>query len=181
MANQTLFSLLARSPWWLSLVIAAALFFGVRLILPDLAAAFAALPFVAIAAYAGWRQLRSPSLGNVEQELAGLQALPWEQISARLVKAWERDGYQVHALKSGAADFELTTDNRITLACCRRWKAANTGVGPLRELQAQVDARDAHDGLYIAIGTVTDNARDYAKKNNLRLMSAAELLRLLRR
>ena len=61
MNKNSLFAILSRSPWWVSFLIAAGLFMAIRQFLPDYAAAFSTLPFLGIAAYAGWRQLRAPS------------------------------------------------------------------------------------------------------------------------
>jgi restriction system protein len=75
MAKDSLFSILSRAPWWLSIAIAAALFAGIRLFLPDIAAFFAALPFLVIAGYTGWRQLRAPSVTAAADMLAKLRTM----------------------------------------------------------------------------------------------------------
>ena len=43
------------------------------------------------------------------------------------------------------------------------------------------EAREAHDCIYIAIGDVSDNAREFAVKHAVKLVGAAELARLLPR
>ena len=57
-SENSLYAVLMRSPWWVSLLVAAGVFALVRLILSDGYAAFAVLPFVVIGALAAWRQLR---------------------------------------------------------------------------------------------------------------------------
>ena len=74
-SKNSLFAILARSQWWLSLLIAAATFMAVRQFMPDYAAVFSALPFLAIAGYAGWRQMRAPSPAKVAATLAGLREM----------------------------------------------------------------------------------------------------------
>ncbi|MBN8509743.1 MAG: restriction endonuclease, partial [Burkholderiales bacterium] len=65
MAENSLFAILLRSPWWVSLAIAAALALLARLLLPErfvaVGAFGAGFPFVVIAAIAAWRRLRAPS------------------------------------------------------------------------------------------------------------------------
>ena len=61
MAKNSLFAILLRSPWWMSVAIAAGLFAAARLVLPQAYAVFVGLPFLAIGCYVGARQLRAPS------------------------------------------------------------------------------------------------------------------------
>jgi restriction system protein len=181
MAKETLFSVLSRSPWWLSVVIAAAMFALVRLFLPDFAAFFAALPFLALAGYAGWRQSRAPSVANVEETLGKLRAMSWENFSAVIGEAFRRDGYTVTEIPGSAADLELRKNGRVSIACCKRWKVANTGVGPLRGLHAAMQARDADECIYVAAGDFTANARVFATEKAIRLLNGAALVKLVAR
>src|SRR3990170_904226 len=116
MAKQSLFAILSRSPWWISLVIAAALFAGLRAFFPALIAASASVPFVAIALYAAWRQWRVPDDAAAALALDDLRELSWDSFSALIAEAFRRDGYQVTAMPGGAVDFELRRGGRVTLA-----------------------------------------------------------------
>ena len=181
MAKESLFSILSRSPWWLSVMIAAVIFALVRLFLPDFAAFFAALPFLAIAGYALWRQLRVPSATNVAEILGGLRAMAWEDFAAVIGEAFQRDGYTVTAIPGSAADFELRRNGRVSMVCCKRWKVAQTGAGPLRELYAAKQAQDAQECIYVATGEFTANARAYAAEKAIRLLHDAALATLVAR
>lgn len=181
MPKETLFSILSRSPWWLSVLIAAAMFALVRLFLPDIAAFFAAVPFLALAGYAGWRQSRVPSATNVEETLGKLRAMSWENFSAVIGEAFRRDGYTVTDIPGSAADLELRRNGRVSIACCKRWKVAHTGVGPLRELHAAMQGRDADACVYVAAGDFTANARAFATEKAIRLLNGAELVTLVAR
>ena len=181
MAKESLFSILSRSPWWLSVMIAAVIFALVRLFLPDFAAFFAALPFLAIAGYALWRQLRVPSATNVAEILGRLRAMSWEDFAAVIGEAFRRDGYTVTAIPGSAADFELRRNGRVSILCCKRWKVAQTGAGPLRELYAAKQAQDAQECIYVATGEFTANARAYAAEKAIRLLHDATLATLVAR
>jgi restriction system protein len=181
MAKESLFSVLSRSPWWLSVIIAAVLFAGTRMLLPDIAAFFAALPFLALGGYAGWRQLRTPSVTNVEETLGGLRAMSWENFSAVIGEAFRRDGYTVSEIPGSAADFELRKNGRVSIACCKRWKVAQTGVGPLRGLHEAKQARDADECIYVAAGDFTANAREFATEKAIRILNGAALVKLIAR
>ena len=181
MAKETLFSILSRAPWWMSVAVAAALFAVARLFLPDIAALFAALPFLAIAGYAGWRQLRAPGVTDATAILGRLRAMPWDNFSSEISEAFRRDGYSVTEIANGAADFEMRKNGRVSIVSCKRWKVAQTGVGPLRELFAAMRARDAQECIYVAAGDFTANARAFATEKTIRLLSDTALAELVER
>jgi len=181
MARKTLFSVLSRAPWWISVAAAAALFASVRVFLQDMIAFAAALPFLVIACYAGWRQLRAPSITNVAEILGKVRAMPWENFSAVIGEAFRRDGYSVTEIAQGAADLELRKNGRVSIVSCKRWKAAQTGAGPLRELEEARRASDAHEAIYVAAGDFTVNARELATEKSIRLLNDTELAKLVAR
>jgi restriction system protein len=182
MNENSLFAVLLRSPWWISLAVGAGVFALTRALLPEAYAPYAifsALPFLVIGCVAGWKQLRAPSAERVGAALEALRTLSWEEFSHALEEALRRDGYNVKRLALAGADLELTRAGRVTLAGCKRWKAARAGIEPLRELEAARQARDAHECLYVAAGDLTDNARAYAAEKKFRLLEGAELAKLL--
>jgi restriction system protein len=180
MHQNSLFAVLLRSRWWVSLVVAAGVVAGLRLVLPDVYAFFAAIPFVVIAAVAAWRQLRAPSEVEVQKTLDALRAKPWEEFAAGLEAAFRREGYEVKRLDGKEADFELTRGWRVALVGCKRWKVARTGIEPVRELLAARRRREAHECIYIAAGEVTENAAAFCAQNGIRLVRGPELARMVR-
>ena len=184
MAKDSLFAVLLRSPWWISIAIAAGIVVVVRLVLPGVHVAyavFAALPFIVIGAIAGWRQLRQPGTARVAGTLEAVRGMSWGDFSGALEDAFRRDGYAVRRLDGPAADFELTRGGRTSLVACKRWKVARTGVDPLRELDAAKRAREAHECIYVATGEVTDGALKFAREQGIRVVHGAELAKLLPR
>jgi len=180
--KNSLFAILLRSPWWISIAVAAGLFAVARMLLPEayaLYAIFVALPFLVIGCYAGWQQLRAPSAKQIAATLESLRALSWDEFSAALEDAYRRDGYGVTRLNVAGADLELTKSARVTLVCGKRWKVARAGIEPLRELDAARQAREAHECIFVAAGDITDNARAFAAEKNIRLLQGAELVKLL--
>jgi len=182
MHENSLFAILLRSQWWISVAIAAGLTVVARLVVPSdysIHALFVGVPFLVIGAVAGWRQLRSPSAARVARTLEAVRAMSWGDFSGAMEEAFRRDGYTVNRLNGAAADFELAKAGRTALAACKRWKVARTGIEPLRDLYAAKRARDAHECMYVATGEVSDSARAFAVEKNIRLLEAAELARLL--
>jgi restriction system protein len=174
--QNSLFAILARSPWWISALIAAVVFAGTRYFMPVALAIFAASPFLFIAGWAGWKQLRAPSPEQVAKALEKLAALPREGVAAALEAGWRREGYEVARARNAAFDLELKRNARTSLVVCRRLKAKSTGVEPLKELHAA--GKDADELIYVAAGEVTELARTYALENRVRIVEGAELMRL---
>jgi restriction system protein len=179
--KRSLFFTLSRAPWWLSLLIAAALFMAVRQFMPDYAAVASTLPFLAIAGYAGWRQSRAPNPERVGEVLAALRALSWQEFSSGIEAAFRSEGYAVAGFASGGADFELRKNGRVALAACKRWKVAQAGIEPLRELFQAKQTADAHDCIYVTAGDLSPNARQFAAQKEIRLLCEAELVAFLAR
>jgi restriction system protein len=184
MAKDSLFAILLRSQWWISIAVAAGIVAVVKLVLPGVPVAyavFAALPFIVIGAIAGWRQLRQPSRARVVDTLESVRTMSWGDFSGALEDAFRRDGYAVSRLAGPAADFELTKGGRTSLVACKRWKVARTGIDPLRDLDEAKRARDAHECIYVATGEVTEGALKFAREKGIRDVHGAELAKLLPR
>ena len=174
-AKGSLFALLARSPFWVSLLIAGALFAVARNFLPDLLALSTTLPFLGIAAFAGWRQFKTPSPTRVSETLDSLRGMTWGQFSAVLAETFRREGYEVGELEAGAVNYELHKNGYKSLLSCKRWKVAQTGIAPLRELFEATQAREARECIYVAAGDFTGPARAFALEKRIRLLNGAEL------
>ena len=183
MNERSLFALLLRSPWWVSLLVAAALVLASRLLLPSdyfIYGASGALPFLGLAAIALYKQLNRPGAARVEAVLTAVQTMAWREFSALIEAAFTRDGFGVTRLDLPAADFELTLAGRVTLVSCKRWKAASHGIGPLQELAALRRTREAAEAMYISAGALTGNAQQFAVAEGMRLINGADLAQLLR-
>jgi restriction system protein len=181
MHENSLFAILLRSPWWVSIAIAAAIAAVAAFLVPPTFAVAAAAPFLLIGSVAVWRQLRAPSAARIERTLGAVRAMSWSDFADALEDAFRRDGYAVSRLDGAAADFEMTKAGRTSLVGCKRWKAARTGIEPLRDLDAARRAREAHECIYVATGEFTDGARTFATDRNIRVLHGAELAKLLPR
>lgn len=151
----------------------------VRLFVPEIYAVFAALPFIVIAVYVGWKQLSAPSAATIAKRLERVRAMSWDELAGALDQAYGRQGYEVERLGTGTADFELVQGWKKTLVACKRWKATRTGIEPLRELDAERKKREAHEAIYVASGEVTEQARAFARERNIKLLQGAELAALV--
>lgn len=138
-----------------------------------------AFPFAVIGVIAAWRQFKAPSPARVALALEGAASMSWREFADALERGFKNQAYTVSRPKSGIADFKLEKAGRTTLVSAKRWKAANQGVEPIRDLVAAKDAQGAQHCTHISLGPLTDNAMKFAKANRVQLVYGAELARLL--
>ena len=184
MAKNSLFAILLRSHWGLSLGIAAAIALLAAALLPGeyrIVGVLSALPFVVTGAIAIRRQWGLPSADEVAQTQQALATMPWPAFANLLEQAFARDGHAVQRGSADAVDFVLERKGRVMLVGARRWKSARTGLEALRALQMAREAADAPDALYIGLGELTDSARPFAAEHRIAIWQAAELAQALRR
>ena len=182
MAENSLFAILLRSSWWVSVLVAAGIVLISRIALPDKYFVFGAVgagPFLVIGGIALWRQLQKPSASRVARTVEAVGAMSWRDFSASMEAAFRRDGYEVARIDAAGADFEMRKAGRKTLVNCKRWKVGRTGVEPLRDLLIARDRREADEVVYVATGQVTEQAGRYAAEKRIRLMQGEDLARLL--
>ena len=180
MHDNSLFAILLRKPWWVSGLVAAAIFGLLRHFLSWDFALFGAGPFIAISVWVAWKALRAPSAARIAKTLERLRGQSWDDFSRAIEEAYRRDGYTVSRLGDARADFEMVQGPYSTLVACKRWKAMRTGIEPLRELQAVREAREAHHCVYVATGEITEQARAFAVEKGINLLQGRELAVLVR-
>jgi restriction system protein len=182
MAKNSLFAVLLRSPWWVSLAIAAALALLAAALLPApyrLAGVLSTLPFVVIGGLAARRQWQLPSAAQVSQTTEAVRVMAWPAFEQRLEDAFRRDGYTVQHGTVAPVDFVLERQGRRMLVSARRWKSARIGLEVLRALQAAREPGEAPDALCICLGDLTDNARPFAAEHRIAIWQSAELAQAL--
>ena len=153
--------------------------FGIAQLAFPPVAPFVALPFFAIAIYVVYRQLRSVSPGKAEERLQAVRELSWDQFSAIIDSAYQREGYSVAPVNKSAYDFTLTKQGRTTLLQCRRWKVNQLGVGPLEELTKAIVSEDAHNAICICAGNFTPKASEFVVGKPIALVHGIELAALV--
>jgi len=182
MSENSLFAILTRSSSWISFAIAIGVGLVAHFFVPvqySVAAFSIAIPFLVTGAIAAKKQWQVPSSARVESTVEAVTAMSWRDFSVLVEQAYQRDGFVV-TRTSGAADFTLTKAGRTSLVSCKRWKAANHGLEPLRELKAARRAQEAQEAVYVCVGSLTENARQFATDNKIRLLQGTELAQLLR-
>jgi restriction system protein len=182
MSENSLFAILLRSPWWISMLVVLVFVLASSALLPNQYVFFGVMgsfPFLVIGIIAGWRQWNAPNPARVAQALERAATMSWRDFANTLEQAFIKQGHTVTRLNSAAADFSLSKGGRVTLVSCKRWKAATHGVETLRDLVAAKDARDADHCTYISLAPLSDNARTFSKTQGVVLVSGNELAQLL--
>jgi restriction system protein len=180
MANQTtLFQVLARQPWWITVLVAFGMFWLAYAVYPPVAPFFA-LPFALLAIYIAFRQWRSGVPSDPSEQLEALRKMSWEDFSAAVCEAYRRQGYAVMPSREPGYDFTLAKDGRVALVQCRRWKVNQVGADPVRELARAVDRAQAFRGICLATGEFSVPARRIAAAEPVALVSGGELVMLIR-
>jgi restriction system protein len=184
MAQNSIFALLLRSPWWISAGIAVVIALIAVAAMPGkyvIYGIFTGMPFMIVSVMALWRQWGKPSNARVAEILTAVRAMSWRDFSVEIEKALQNDGFVVKRIDTPEADFSITSEGRTALVSCKRWKAASTGIEPLRDVCKAKEAKGAHDCFYITAGEFTQNAMQFAVENKMRLVHGAGLAKLLRK
>ena len=172
----SLFAILSRMPFWVSLLIAGAIFAVMRNWLPDVLAAATTLPFIGVAVYAGYVQFKTPNATRVSERLDALRALAWPHFSSVIAESFRKEGFVVTPSKRAGVDFDMEQNGYATLLSCKRWKVAQAGIGPLRELVDAAKAADARGCCFVTAGTLTSTAQAFATENKIRIISGTDLV-----
>lgn len=179
--ERSLFAVLLRSPWWISLLIPVLMSMAAFALLSREYAVVVMLgtfPFLVVAAIAAWRQWRSPGAARLADALERAAAMNRGDFAAWLQQCYADQGYTVTRVDGEAADFRLERQGQVSLLSCRRWKAASHGVEALRALQAACEQQGA-SGIYLSLGPVSEAAARHAREHGLQLLHGHALARLL--
>ena len=170
MAENSLFAILMRNPWWISMLIVIVFCLLCLAILPKDLRIFGMMgtfPFFITGAVAFKRQWGKPKPAAVEAELERLSALNWRDFSAELEAKLVKQGFEVTRLNGGAADFKLEKAGHITLVSAKRYKAATHGIEALQALVAQQETQGADKVMYVCLSPVTAQAAKFAKEKGV--------------
>jgi restriction system protein len=176
--RESLFQILLRQPWWITLIVAVAVFAISHAVFPPVAP-FTALPFALLCGFIAFKQWRSGAPADAVERLAALRAMDWEQFSTVITDAYRRRGYGVSPAEGPGYDFRLTKGGRLTLLQCRRWKVNQVGVGPLRDLARAVDREEASNGVCISAGNFSTPATAFVAAEPITLLIGVELAELV--
>ena len=139
------------------------------------------------AALSAWRrhERRTLHAGVAASPSAdALNGMTWAQFERLVGESFRRQGYTVVETGGGGADggidLVLTKGGEKSLVQCKQWRAYRVGVQVVRELYGVMAARGAAAGFVVTSGTFTDDANEFARGRNIRLIDGAALHALIK-
>lgn len=173
MRENSIFAKLLRSPWWVSMLIGGTIALAASAVFaPKFKywGVFIALPFFVIGIVRAYRQTQQPSHQAISMTEELIRGMSPREFSSILTAAYVESGYVVTPTKGQAADLKLENNGQVTLVSCRRVKAANNGVEPLRALVGAGENQQAAQLNYITIGSLSAEARGYASEHDIQIV-----------
>ena len=184
MAENSLFAILLRSHWAISVGLGLAVLGLAMAMLPAqyrIIGAVSAAPCFVIAVMAARRQWKIPSATELERTRERLQAMAWPEFCELLEQGFKREGFSVTRINGReGTDLRLEREGRVTVVGARRWKSAGIGVDQLRPLASALESDDVQYARLIGLGELTDSARSFAAKQRIEVWQLAQLAQALR-
>lgn len=199
--NDSPLEMLLLAPWWVSLIVGAVVFLGLRFALPAMSAGkgpvieglalgaqplapYAAAVFAVISILSALFALKRRSLVDRQTSLESLRSTPWKDFEFMVGEAFRREGYQVEETlgggPDGGVDLVLRRNGTRSLVQCKQWRQQSVGVQVVREQFGILAAEGAAESIIVTSGTFTDDARDFASGKPIRLVDGPALLRLVK-
>jgi len=188
---------LTRAPWWVSLILAAVVFVGLRFVVPAFTATgpafktFAAivwlpfcLLFLFIAAISALRSFHKRRLLDRQTGIDSIRALPWKQFEELLGEAYRRRGYAVTENETrgadGGVDLYVEKGGNRYLVQCKQWKTWKVPVSVVREMFGIMTAKRASGVVIVTSGMFTQEAKDFAADKPIDLVEGQALVEMIR-
>lgn len=179
MAKNSLFAILLRSPWWISLALVGVIVLVSNALLATEVRVFGwmgAFPFVVIGGLALKRQWGKPSAKQEAAAVERLHKLTNAEMKAALVADFEREGYAVTQLKSTGADLLITRPSDTKVISFSRWKMAQPGVAALEALHKAMQLQKADEAIFVHLFALSDAASLWQAPENMRFLHGLDLL-----
>ena len=187
-------------PWWLSVVIAAGVYFLLNnvlpamkfegLLLPGIAKAapqlapFFGLLFLLPAPLSLINSIRKTNILKKQDGLASIRALSWKEFEELVAEVFRKQGYKVTENDTmgpdGGVDLVLRKEENVYLVQCKRWLNASVGVNVVREMFGLMHANNAYGVIIVTTGFFTQEARNFAEGKSIDLIEGSELVKLVK-
>jgi restriction system protein len=195
-----LFEILCKVPWWISPIVATAIYIGMHNVLPGalhtsvLGQTFATFsityaPYVALfflipAPISYFKARNKKKQLDQQTGIASIRLLDWKRFEELLGEIFRRKGYRVienqNAGPDGGIDLRLKKENEIVLVQCKQWRAQKVGVTTVRELYGVMAGEGAPKGVVVTSGHFTKEAEAFAYGKAVMLIDGAKLEPLLK-
>lgn len=202
--NKDLLRLFVRLPWWVSVIVSASVYTGLKYgvpiieplfeskgmtglptpfkafaqIAPDIAPWFG-LPLLIPAPISALRSWRKRKLLDKQKSLDSIRALSWKEFEKLLAEAYRRQGYFVAENSSlgpdGGIDILLKKNGNVFLVQCKHWRSTKVGVRVVREMYGIMTDKGADGVFIITSGFFTQEAKNFASEKPIDLVEGNQL------
>jgi restriction system protein len=123
------------------------------------------------------------SLDTRAWSLPLLKRLDWRRFEELCTAYFETLGFTSQSTRlaaDGAVDIDLYaagSEHRSIIVRCKAWTSGTVGIDLVRKLHTAMTAENVGEGTLVTSGQFTREAKDFAAKQNINLMSGAELLK----
>lgn len=193
--NEGWFETLIVLPWWVSVIVSASAYVGLKYIAPSiitdnmfLQPMLQALPNIAImfaivllipapiSAFTAWRKRK---LLDNQKSIQTIRDLTWREFEELVAEAYRRQGYTVientTAGADGGIDIRLKKDGHSHLVQCKNWRNIKVGVKVVREMYGVMMAEQASSVIIIISGIFTQEAKNFAVGKPIDLVDGGQL------
>lgn len=109
-----------------------------------------------------------------------LKRLEWRRFEKLCAAYFEEVGFRADLALAGAGGvsinlYEQGARHACVLVQCRPWTAHRVGIKPVRALRGAMASHNVGEGVVVTSGKFTQEARDFAGRENVRLIDGADL------
>lgn len=179
--------------WWLSLLIAVALFIASYLypemndnFLAPLAGKFARYLSIIFVMLTIWLYILSYQRKKLLASQTGLESirqLSWRKFEDLITEAYKQHGYRIKrepvSGRDGGIDIVVEKEGSVSLVQCKQWRMRKLGVKVVREMYGILNAADADEVHIVTTGRVTNEAASFARGKPIKLVYGNDLLNLI--
>lgn len=111
-----------------------------------------------------------------------VRKMNWQEFELLVGEAFRQQGFTVAETGSGAdggIDLIAKKEGATYLIQCKHWKKSKVSVNIIREHLGVIVSEGAAGGFVVTSGVYTNEAKDFAKSNNINLLDGNELYRFI--
>ena len=111
-----------------------------------------------------------------------LKQIEWRRFEELCAAYFQALGFRTDVVPAGAGGgvdinlYEQGAERASTLVQCQPWNAYRVGIKPVRGLLGAMASGNVGEGVMVTSGKFTQEARDFARKEKIKLVDGAELL-----
>ncbi|WP_027950982.1 restriction endonuclease [Haliea salexigens] len=193
--KQSVLDDLMIAPWWVSPMVAAAAYIGLKYLVPifipdnpffvgmktagPTVAPYVAILFLVPMPFAYLNGRRRRRLVDTHRRLSDIRGLSWREFEEYVAEIYRRRGYTVKENLAdgpdGGVDIRLERDGKPHIVQCKQWKSNKVGVTVVRELYGVMVSEGALSASVVTTGMFTEEARHFAADKAIDLIDGAQL------